>query len=131
MSVSGLGVITRSQDSFAVFTAGSNDRIYGDNYKIDSDGNVSGIGNNVVLEFHGMDFGEKGASRLKIRGSTMNGANSIRINHGDCEQLIEFGDSYCFCEQVFEIERLYGKSDLRFTFLPGSNFNFAWFKFEE
>jgi beta-galactosidase len=129
MSVCGMGRITRAMDSFAVFTAASCDRIYGDSYEIDGD-SINWIGNNVVLEFHGMDFGQTGASRLIIRGSTpLSEVNSIRINHGEQEQLIEFQSSYCLCEQTFEINRLSGVSDLRFTFLPGSNFCFSWFRF--
>jgi beta-galactosidase len=130
MSVSGLGVITRTADSFATFTAASNDRIYGDGYKIAGE-SVEYIGNNVVLEFHEMDFGDTGATQLTVCGSTPNDKdNTIRINHGGKEQLVEFKYSYPYVEQTFDIERLTDKSDLTFTFLPGSGFNFAWFKFK-
>jgi beta-galactosidase len=82
-----------------------------------------------------MDFGEVGAAKLTIRASAWNGngANSIRLNFAEKELLIEFEESYCFTERVFEFkenERLFGKGNLRFTFLPGSCFNFSWFKFE-
>jgi beta-galactosidase len=129
MSVSGMGVITRAMDSFATFTAASCDRVYGDSYKI-TDDKIEGIGNNVVLEFHGMDFGAAGTSRLTICGSTpLSENNTIRINFGDTEQLIEFAGEYCYNEQTFDIKPLTGQGDISFTFLPGSCFNFGWFKF--
>ncbi len=106
------------------------DAVYGDSFRKEAE-RICGIGNNVTIEFAQMDFGASGAGRITICGHTPLEKNTIILNFS-CDgheerQMLEFakGDG----EQTFTIERLCGKGTVRFVFLPGSNFDFSWFRF--
>lgn len=109
------------------------DHIYGDQFNITKDA-INEIGNNVTIAFDKMDFGEEGVSKLTICGHSPIDKNSIhlRSNNGEEEekQLLEFLYSEGEVIRTYEIKRLTGVQDISFVFLPGSNFNFKWFKFE-
>jgi len=123
----------RLNRAFAHNAAADCDRIYGDTFEI-RDGRVEGIGNNVSLEFSEMDFGEQGAKKLVICGRSPIDKNTVHIRFtGEGEpsnQLVEFTLSEGYEERIFELERVTGKQQVTFIFLPGSNFDFAWFRFE-
>ena len=55
---------------------------------------MEGIGNNVTLEFAGMDFGPAGAGRLVVYGRTPLAKNTIHLLFsgavGESRQIIEF-----------------------------------------
>jgi beta-galactosidase len=106
-----------------------NDNIYGDDYKVLPDC-IEGIGNNVVIEFNSMDFSEKGAGKITVCGRTLNEVNTIQIRYADRIQLLEFKRSSEYAEQEFLLEPIYGNTDIQFVFLPGSSFDFKWFKFD-
>lgn len=109
------------------------DSVYGDTFT-KTEQTIEGIGNNVSLEFHGMDFGEQGTDRIRICGRAPKGSNSIhiRLYNGTQEekQLIEFPMSEVYEEHCFMLEPVCGKWDVTFVFLPGSCFDFASFRFE-
>ncbi|WP_375103872.1 glycoside hydrolase family 2 TIM barrel-domain containing protein [Paenibacillus sp. RS8] len=109
------------------------DRIYGDTFTIAEQG-VEGIGNNVSLVFEQMDFITEGASRLVICGRSPIDKNTIHIRFEEGEesnhQLIEFTQSDGYVERVFELEKVTGEQKVTFIFLPGSQFDFGWFRFE-
>ncbi|NLZ46261.1 MAG: DUF4982 domain-containing protein, partial [Clostridiales bacterium] len=111
----------------------NNDSVYGDEFTKDSGNDmISHIGNNVLINFNGFDFGESGASKITICGSTPNDTNTISLRFTDENgirktSLLEFkGNSEV---QSFDINTIYKKQDISFVFLPGSNFNFSWFMF--
>ncbi|WP_242861499.1 glycoside hydrolase family 2 TIM barrel-domain containing protein [Cellulosilyticum ruminicola] len=107
------------------------DCIYGDQFKVTEDA-VNEIGNNVTIAFDKMDFGEEGVSKLTICGHSPIDKNSIhlRSDNGEEKQLLEFLYSEGDVVRTYEIKKLVGVQDVAFVFLPGSNFNFKWFKFE-
>lgn len=123
----------RLNRAFERNAAAESDRIYGDTFEIRED-RVEGIGNNVSLEFSGMDFGEQGVSKIVICGHSPIDKNTIHIRFsgdgGESNQLVEFTQSDGYVERTFELERVAGMQKVNFIFLPGSNFNFAWFRFE-
>jgi beta-galactosidase len=119
-----------TKDSLGRIDAASCDNIYGDNYEV-AGNYVTKIGNNVFLEFNGMDFGETGVTRVTINGRTPNAVNSIRLSYGEDSQMLEFRQSGEYIEQAFTLKKITGKQDISFVFLPGSSFDFAWFKFDE
>ncbi|MOA44130.1 hypothetical protein D3C78_1663590 [compost metagenome] len=94
---------------------------------------MEGIGNNVSLEFAHMEFNSKGASRLIINGSSSIDKNTIHIRfageNGESNQLVEFEKSDGYEERVFELEQVTGLQKVTFIFLPGSCFDFGWFRF--
>ncbi|MBQ9947302.1 MAG: DUF4982 domain-containing protein [Oscillospiraceae bacterium] len=115
------------------YTAES-DSIYGDDYRIDGR-SVVGIGNNVIINYEGLDFGENGTSAVTIRGITANPSNQVQLRYTpeggeQTSVLLEFMHSEELSEQRFDIPRLTGRNDISFVFLPGTKFDFEWFRFE-
>jgi beta-galactosidase len=80
-----------------------------------------------------MDFSDEGSNTLIIHGQSHIDKNSIVIvtetenekNH----QLISFKKTEGLSMQSFEIEKIKGNHKVTFIFLPGSNFDFSWFRF--
>lgn len=124
----------RQNRAFARNEAEDSDRTYGDTFTL-TGYSVEGIGNNVSLQFDGMDFGEEGASRIVICGRSPLDNSTIHVRFagadGESNQLIEFAGSYDYVERVFELEKVTGLQNVTFIFLPGSNFDFGWFRFEK
>jgi beta-galactosidase len=118
--------------AFADNSAASCDRIYGDTFAI-VEGRVEGIGNNVSLEFTHMEFTSEGTSKLVINGRSPIDKNTIHIRfageNGESSQLVEFEKSDGYEERVFELAQVIGLQKVTFIFLPGSNFDFNWFRF--
>lgn len=109
------------------------DHIYGDTFTI-SENSVEGIGNNVSLEFENMDFTSEGATKLVVYGKSPIDKNTIQIrfanNEGESSQLVEFTSPMEYEERVFKLQKIEGIQKVTFIFLPGSNFDFGWFRFE-
>lgn len=124
---------TRHNRAFGVNPATECDRIYGDTYTRTLDA-VEEIGNNVSLEYDGMDFGSTGTSRLVVYGRSPIDKNTIRIRfeheEGESQQLVEFTRSEGYEERSFVLEPVAGVQKVTFIFLPGSRFDFGWFRFE-
>lgn len=108
------------------------DSVTGDSFTKTEDA-VTKIGNNVSLIFSDMSFSS--ASRITIFGRAKDHANSINIKilgaDGSAKtERIEFARSDDYTEQTFELGKIQGKVEVSFIFLPGSNFDFKWFRFE-
>lgn len=107
-------------------------RIYGDTFKIQNN-SIESIGNNVSIEFLDMDFTKAGISKIVICGRTPIDKNTINIqfssDDSQINQLIEFSYSNEYEEKVFELNKIQGLKKVTFIFLPGSNFDFKWFRF--
>lgn len=124
----------RQSRAFEQNAAASCDHLYGDTFKIE-DSRVEGIGNNVSLEFERMNFTSEGTSKLVICGASAIDKNTIHIRFsgadGQSSQLVEFTQSEGYEERTFELEAVYGEQKVTFIFLPGSQFDFGWFRFEK
>ena len=112
---------------------GEADSVYGDDYRIDGR-RVADIGNNVIINYEGLDFGENGSEALIISGETENPMNQIQLRYtpaGGAQKtvLLEFQQNGGR-EQRFDIPKLSGVNDVSFVFMPGSKFDFDWFRFE-
>ncbi|WEG11869.1 glycoside hydrolase family 2 TIM barrel-domain containing protein [Pullulanibacillus sp. KACC 23026] len=109
------------------------DSIYGDSFVL-TDNCVENIGNNVSLVFDHMDFAQNGASKIRIYGRTPLPNNTIHIRfenqNGESNQIVEFRQSESYEEQVFNLDTITGEQKVTFIFLPGSQFDFGWFRFE-
>ncbi|MCM1307518.1 MAG: DUF4982 domain-containing protein [Butyrivibrio sp.] len=117
----------------ALIHAAEYDKIYGDEYELCGDC-VKGIGNNVSIDFDGMDFKE-GVGRLTIKGTSYIEVNTLNIIFTDAEgrqtrQMLGFEHTDKAEEKTFDIERVSGLNRVTFVFLPGSRFDFEWFRFE-
>ena len=120
---------------FAVNNAADADNIYGDKFT-KGEKCVTEIGNNVMLDFGEFYFSEKQPSRLVISGKSLLALNSIHLilngSEGESRILCEFrtDDSENYVQKSFDISGISGKQKVSFAFLPGSNFDFEYFRFE-
>lgn len=109
-----------------------NSRIYGDTYTITEDA-IEKIGNNVSIEFDGMDFGSEGMKRLFICGRSRNDVNTIHVHFKGKEtnehQIVEIPYSKEYKEYIFDMRPVTGINQISFVFLPGCSFDFRWFQF--
>lgn len=123
---------TPIQKAFEKLYSTENDAVYGDAFTV-REKEISDIGNNVTIEYYEMDFGDDGCSSITICGRTLNDANTIHISFadetGETRQLVEFTGSTEKKEMTFRLEKVTGKKTVRFIFMPGSRFDFAWFRF--
>ena len=88
---------------------GEADSVYGDDYRIDGR-RVADIGNNVIINYEGLDFGEGGSEALIISGETGNPMNQIQLRYtpaGGAQKtvLLEFQQDGGR-EQRFDIPKL-------------------------
>lgn len=107
--------------------------VYGDSFVMEKDA-VTGIGNNVSIECGELDFGEEGVTKLTICGRTpvqKNTLHAVLTNESaERREILEFMHSDDYTEQSFELsDTLSGKWKLTYVFLPGSNFDFKWYRF--
>jgi beta-galactosidase len=114
--------------AFEPVYANENDEIYGDNYTA-NERRIENIGNNVILKFNELDLGAEGTDKLIISGFAPKG-NSITVKFNEQTCMIEFAKSDEYQTQEFWVANPKGINDVSFVFLPGSEFNFEWFKFE-
>jgi len=124
----------KSPKAFAKLRALDANLITGDSFKKTEEA-VEGIGNNVVIDFTDMNFGEKTATKITICGKSNTENNTINIkfldkNGGSTTQIIEFAHTDAYEEKTFDIQSVTGDKKVDFVFLPGCNFDFKWFKFE-
>lgn len=121
-------VFKEAQKAFCRLWASESSFIYGDEF-VWNGTCVEKIGNNVLIEFDAMDFGEQGAGYLTICGASPLEKSSIQVRFakdGRTDvQMIEFAGSEVYCEQTCALEKVYGKCKVTLVFLPGSNFNLA------
>lgn len=81
-----------------------------------------------------MDF-KDGVSRITIKGTSYTEVNTLNIifageDGSQTRQMIEFTHTDDAVEKTFDINPIKGKNKVTFVFLPGSNFDFEWFRFE-
>lgn len=117
---------------FAEINAVDRDEIYGDKFTVEPDA-VTGIGNNVMLNFGEFDFTEKSPARVVITGKSALPVNSIHVIFtGDTEKrvLAEFKGAAEYTPESFDLSGIIGKCKVSFAFLPGSDFDFKSFRFE-
>lgn len=123
---------TRTERAFTQIEASDSDHIYGDTFTL-KENRVEGIGNNVTLEYGRMDFGAEGATKLVVYGRSPIEKNTIHLRfsseEGENSQIVEFLHAEDYEERVFTLEKVTGEQKVSFIFLPGSNFDFGWFRF--
>lgn len=126
-------VFEKPVKEFAEIGAQDCESIYGDKFCRGNDA-VTGIGNNVMLDFGEFDFTDKKPAKVVITGKSALPVNSIHVIFtGDTETrvLAEFAGAEEYTRREFPLENICGKCGVSFAFLPGSDFDFKSFKFEE
>ncbi len=124
---------TKLQKAYEVLKATENTRITGDSFVVTEDA-ITNIGNNVSIEFEGMDFSE-GLSKIKIFGRSNNEKTSMHILFKEgtevTKQMVEIPYSEDYREFVLPLSDMRIKGSVSLVFLPGSNFDLKWFVFEK
>jgi beta-galactosidase len=127
-------VFKKLDKAYEQLWARENNRIYGDSFQIKEDA-IEEIGNNVSLEFDGMDFGVQGCTKLVICGRSPIPNNTIHVRFngelGEIKQLAEFTYSEDYVEREFTLDKVSGMQKVSFIFLPGCRFDFKWFQFRQ
>ena len=123
---------TRCNKGTSEVLAIENDKLYGDEYTVTEE-EITGIGNNVSIDFKGMDFGE-GVTGIVIRGRSHIPKNTIHLKFTAADgsytrQMVEVPYSETETEQRFALERVKGLVDLTMIFLPGSRFDLRSIRF--
>ena len=123
----------KSPKAFAQLRALDANLITGDSFT-KTEQAVEGIGNNVTLDFADMDFGNKGAQSLTICGKSNSENNTIHLKFfapdgTSSTQVIEFAHTNNYEEKTFPLTSVTGPTKISIVFLPGSNFDFKWFRF--
>ena len=125
-------VFEKQMNGYLPFHAGSADSIYGDSFRC-SGNSVTGIGNNVTLTWHELEFGEAGDMLLEIDGRTCLPVNtiSIRIKNRQGEEVTGIADfsGNDGRKQRFHVRVPEGICSVSFVFLPGCSFDFNGFRF--
>ncbi len=120
--------------AFLEIAATEAESIYGDTYTRKEDG-IYGIGNNVALEYGVLDFGEKGADTLQVRGRALDGKNTVHVRFLDEEskeesrQILEFEPGEEIALKTFSLKKVTGKQQVTFLFLPGCHFDLISLRF--
>ena len=122
-----------AEKAYSQINAAEHNMITGDSYDEREDG-VYSIGNNVDIEFTNMNF-SRGVSSVTIKGRARNKENPIHIrffrNDDVIKRMVEFPPSDELQEITFPINGFSGEGKVNFIFLPGSDFDFTDFKFNE
>ena len=126
---------TKPDKAFSRVYATENSRIYGDTFTVGNDV-VTGIGNNVTIEFDDMLFEDRKAGKLAIcvRSIAENNSIHLKLEYPDGESttlLLEFAHTDSFEEKTFDRSSIdtAGCVKMGFVFLPGSNFDLKYFEF--
>lgn len=132
MSLQGF-YFTKLEKAYGRLEALENNRITGDMFTCEPDA-ITGIGNNVTLEYENMDFGGEGCQEVTICGHSPIELNTIHVRfYGEdgteINQIIEFPYNDDYKELTFPIYGFKGNGKVNFIFMPGSKFDFKWFQF--
>ncbi len=115
--------------AFSRLDASDCDVLYGDAFTREKDA-VSHIGNNVTVGFTSLDFGG-GASSVTVRGMTRRERDAVELRVGDEVISVEFVRSESPYEVTVPVTGVSGVRDVNAVFLPGSDFDLYWIKFEK
>jgi beta-galactosidase len=122
----------KMEKAYEQLLAVENNNIYGDTFHRTEEA-IEHIGNNVTVVFDNMDFGEVGFRKLIICGRSHVEKNTIHVrfqsDEGSVNQIAEFEYSEAYVEKEFELTSVQDKQQVNFIFLPGSDFDFRWFRF--
>lgn len=122
----------RLEKAWTTLAASDIDRIYGDAF-CRTDNAITGIGNNVTIEYTDMDFGNETSAVIEITGRSPIAKNTIhvRTSNGTEEALniAEFTYSEDYTTKCFPVNVLSGSQTVTLLFLPGSNFDLKSIRF--
>jgi beta-galactosidase len=110
------------------------DSIYGDSYTV-LDRAIEGIGNNVIITFNDMDFGENGAESIVINLRN-DRKNSFQVVATDADNkvittMLEVEPTKQYTPSRFALNnRITGRNTVSLVFLPGCDICIEWIEFK-
>lgn len=108
-------------------------RVYGDTYTVEEE-MISGIGNNVTVEFGDMDFGSEGPKKVRVFGRAKGNRNTLHVRFegpdGEIRDILECDPTNELIERSFDVANIKGKGNLQLIFLPGCDYDLKWIRFE-
>lgn len=120
------------QKAWTKLSACEADRIYGDAFCRTPDA-ITGIGNNVAIEYTDMDFADETSVTIEITGRCPIEKNTIHVRTGngtdEVLNITEFMHSDDYTVQRFPVSVLSGSQTVTLLFLPGSNFDLKSIRF--
>ena len=124
----------KCEKAFGRIEAAECTQVYGDSFLVEEKA-ITGIGNNVTICYDNMNFGEKGAVGIYICGRTKLPGNTIHLHlvtaDGQLQnRILEVNGTKEYTEQYISFETLQGEGTIEFIFLPGSDFDMEYFRFE-
>ena len=122
----------KNERAYKLNYAAANDGVYGDDFTV-NENRIEKIGNNVVIEFKDMDF-KGGTGKIRVTGRTPLDFCTIQLRVDDengvqTTRLLEFPHADEYTEVQFAIDKIAGKNDISFVFLPGTKFDMESFEF--
>lgn len=126
---------TRFEKAFSKVDAIECSKIYGDRFRKEEKA-ITGIGNNVNIEYENMNFGEKGTDSITIWGRSPLAGNTIHImftgeDGSSVRRILEVKGTTEYEPQTLSFEPICGKGKIAFVFLPGSDFDMEAFQFQK
>lgn len=151
-------IFKKYEKAFEKLYAAQCNGVYGDQFE-KREQDIINIGNNVSIEFENMDFSALGSdpkpvpdpkqgsdprigsdpmktapTSIIISGRSVLEKNSIHIHFtdedgNDSSQIVEFSGCKDYNEQKFDLKPINKKCKVSFVFLPGSKFDFEYFRF--
>ena len=119
--------------AYALLTPSDRSMISGDSYTDRGDA-ITGIGNNVSIEFTGLDFKDRGFSKVHIRGLSHIPVNPVHLRFkgdgGNVNLVVNVPHTDEPADFDFDLPPVYGRQTLTLVFMPGSNFDFESIRFE-
>lgn len=117
--------------AYSKITAADSDLLHGDTYEING-GCIEHIGNNVFIEYAGMNF-TRGVSAITLYGRSHHDNDSIHLSiESDGGQtvsaIIEFAGSAEYTSVTLPLDDIRGNATVKFGFLPGCDFDMQGFE---
>ncbi len=126
-------VFERRLKETAELAALDRENIYGDKFTLGDDA-ITGIGNNVTIDFGEFDFTEVIPAKVIITGRSQLPTNSIHIIFTGEEEkrvLCEFEGAADYTPREFDIDGISGRVKVQLAFLPGSDFDLRSIRFAQ
>lgn len=125
---------TMQEKAYGKLYAIERNSISGDSFEI-AKKTINNIGNNVTISYNHMNFGVDGPKQITICGHSPIPVNTIHIrflteNGTEIRHMVDFPYSEDYQELTFPISEFKGSGSVNFIFMPGSKFDFDWFKFD-
>jgi len=122
---------TKYEKAYEKIFAAGHSSIAGDSYTVEEEA-VTGIGNNVCIEFEDMNFTD-GLSGIKICSRSRNEKTSLHLlfieGESQIKQMVEVPGFTEYTEIILPLNDINTRGKVNLLFLPGTDFDLHYFEF--